>query len=63
MQAMKNKIPFNSPLCTKNQSNNLLKVAKNGHYSGDGPFTKQCHEWLEIYFKKNVYSLHHVHML
>lgn len=52
MQAMKNKIPFNSPLCTKNQSNNLLKVAKNGHYSGDGPFTKQCHEWLEIYFKK-----------
>ena len=41
MQAMKNKIPFNSPLCTKNQSNNLLKVAKNGHYSGDGPFTKQ----------------------
>ncbi len=51
MIAKKKKIPFNKPLCSKSQANNLLKVISNRHYSGDGPFTKQCHEWLDKHFK------------
>ena len=42
-------IPFNKPL--KNNNQNIYKlVEKNNFFSGDGPFTKKCHDWLENYY-------------
>lgn len=37
-------IPFNSPYVTGNEIYNISKALNSGHLSGDGPYTKACHE-------------------
>lgn len=41
------KIPFNRPACVGREIENIEQAIKNGHLSGNGPFTKLCHAWLE----------------
>src|SRR5690242_18224901 len=41
------KIPFNKPYMTGRELEYIAQAHANGHLSGDGPFTKQCHTWLE----------------
>jgi dTDP-4-amino-4,6-dideoxygalactose transaminase len=40
-------IPFNQPTRTANDSAYIQEALAGGHLSGDGPFTKRCHEMLE----------------
>jgi dTDP-4-amino-4,6-dideoxygalactose transaminase len=40
-------IPFNKPYMCGQELPNIRDAHTNGHLSGDGPFTKQCHVWLE----------------
>lgn len=40
-------IPFNRPYSTGKEANYIGKALSNGHISGDGQFTKKCHQWLE----------------
>ncbi len=40
-------IPFNRPLPAGNEVRYMLEAIENQHLSGDGPFTKKCHAWLE----------------
>ncbi len=40
-------IPFNKPFMTGRELSNIAQAHVNGHLSGDGPFTRQCHAWLE----------------
>lgn len=40
-------IPFNKPYMTGKELANIAQAHLNGHLSGDGPFTKRCHAWLE----------------
>jgi dTDP-4-amino-4,6-dideoxygalactose transaminase len=40
-------IPFNKPFMTGDELGNIARAHANGHLSGDGPFTRQCHQWLE----------------
>jgi dTDP-4-amino-4,6-dideoxygalactose transaminase len=40
-------IPFNRPCLTGNEYKYIAQAIANGHASGDGPFTKLCHELLE----------------
>lgn len=40
-------IPFNKPYMTGNEIRNIIEAHSHGHLSGDGPFTKRCHTWLE----------------
>ncbi len=44
------KIPFNKPLFIGNEKNYINKVIENNKLSGDGEFTKKCHQWLEKNF-------------
>lgn len=37
------RIPFNKPTIVGNEIEYILKSVHEGHISGDGPFTKQCH--------------------
>src|SRR3989338_8642131 len=41
------KIPFNMPYMTGQEIKYIKEAHANGHLSGDGPFTKRCHVWLE----------------
>jgi len=41
-----NRIPFNRPCQTGNEQQYMAQALANGHISGDGPFTKKCHELL-----------------
>lgn len=41
------KIPFNRPFMTGRELHNITLAHGQGHLSGDGPFTRQCHAWLE----------------
>ena len=41
-----NKIPFNKPYMTGRELLYIAEAHANGHLSGDGVFTKKCHEWL-----------------
>jgi len=41
-------IPFNRPCLSGNEYELVAEAIRNGHASGDGPFTKQCH----IFFEK-----------
>lgn len=41
------KIPFNKPYMTGEEVGNITSAYSNGVLSGDGPFTKRCHQWLE----------------
>lgn len=40
-------IPFNKPFMTGRELWYIAQAHTNGHLSGDGQFTKQCHRWLE----------------
>lgn len=40
-------IPFNKPYMTGKELWYISQAYHNGQLSGDGPFTKKCHEWLE----------------
>lgn len=40
-------IPFNRPFMTGRELWLISQAHANGHLSGDGPFTKRCHAWLE----------------
>lgn len=42
-----NSIPFNKPYMTGRELWYIAQAHTNGHLSGDGMFTKKCHEWLE----------------
>lgn len=48
------KIPFNKPFVTKNPLSNFKDVILNEKYSGDGPFTKACHDILEKIYNTKV---------
>ena len=41
-------IPFNKPYMTGRELPCIAEAHANGHLSGDGPFTKRCHEWLQV---------------
>jgi dTDP-4-amino-4,6-dideoxygalactose transaminase len=40
-------IPFNRPYVTGREADYIRQAIENHHLSGDGPFTRRCHEWLE----------------
>lgn len=40
-------IPFNRPHLVGRELHNIAQAHANGHLSGDGLFTRQCHAWLE----------------
>ncbi len=40
-------IPFNRPYTTGNELIYQAEVQRGLHLSGDGPFTKRCHQWIE----------------
>jgi len=40
-------IPFNKPPFTGNEEKYILESIKSSKISGDGPFTKKCHQWFE----------------
>ena len=40
-------IPFNKPYMTGEELECIREAHRNGHLSGEGPFTKRCHAWLE----------------
>jgi len=41
------KIPFNKPGLAGNELAYIADALQRGHISGDGAYTKRCHEWLE----------------
>ncbi len=44
---MSYRIPFNRPCLAGNEYPYIAQAIENGHASGDGPFTRKCHELLE----------------
>jgi dTDP-4-amino-4,6-dideoxygalactose transaminase len=40
-------IPFNRPYATGKEAVYAAEALRNHHLSGDGPFTKRCHQWIE----------------
>src|ERR1700694_1918160 len=46
-QIMSYRIPFNRPCLAGNEYKYIAEAIANGHASGDGPFTRRCHELLE----------------
>jgi dTDP-4-amino-4,6-dideoxygalactose transaminase len=40
-------IPFNRPYVTGRELVYVAEAHRNSHLSGDGPFTKRCHQWIE----------------
>lgn len=47
---MNEKVVFNSPLITGNETKYINKVILNEKLSGDGEFTHKCNHWFEEYF-------------
>ena len=41
------RVDFNRPLVVGNEFEYMKQAVENGHISGDGPFTKKCHAFLE----------------
>jgi dTDP-4-amino-4,6-dideoxygalactose transaminase len=41
------RIPFNTPHVTGRELEYIQQAVRNGHLSGNGPFTRQCQAWLE----------------
>ncbi len=39
-------IRFNRPYMTGTELSSIAQAHQNGHLSGDGPFTRECHAWL-----------------
>ena len=44
---MKLRVDFNRPITVGNEFEYMRQAIENVHISGDGPFTKKCHEFLE----------------
>ncbi len=44
---MSYRIPFNRPCLAGNEYKYIAEAIANGHASGDGPFTRRCHEFLQ----------------
>jgi dTDP-4-amino-4,6-dideoxygalactose transaminase len=44
---MSSLVPFNRPCLAGNEYRYIAEAIANGHASGDGPFTRRCHEILE----------------
>ncbi len=44
---MRNQIPFNRPTMVGKESRYIAEAVELGHISGDGEFTRRCHELLE----------------
>ena len=40
-------IPFNRPAVVGRELHNIVQAITDRHFSGDGSFTRRCHEWLE----------------
>ena len=40
-------IPFNRPCLVGSEYEYIAEAIANGHASGDGPFTRKCHDLLE----------------
>lgn len=40
-------IPFNKPFMTGRELGYIADAHANGHLSGDGPYTRRCHDWLQ----------------
>jgi dTDP-4-amino-4,6-dideoxygalactose transaminase len=40
-------VDFNRPLPVGREQEYVLQALQSGHISGDGPFTKKCHTWLQ----------------
>jgi dTDP-4-amino-4,6-dideoxygalactose transaminase len=40
-------IPFNRPAVVGRELENIMRALADRHLSGDGTFTRKCHEWLE----------------
>jgi dTDP-4-amino-4,6-dideoxygalactose transaminase len=40
-------IPFNRPAVVGRELDNIVQAIGDRHFSGDGSFTRRCHEWLE----------------
>lgn len=47
MKKIDSYIPFNLPYMTGKEQHYIAEAHLNGSLSGDGPFTKKCHGWLE----------------
>lgn len=47
MKKDKIKIPFNKPFIVGKELYNIAQAVVESHLSGDGPFTRRCHKWLE----------------
>jgi dTDP-4-amino-4,6-dideoxygalactose transaminase len=43
------RLPFNRPYTTGVEIDYIREAIKNGHLSGNGPFSKRCTSWLEEY--------------
>ncbi len=43
-------IPFNNPVSVGKEKEYLSQVVDSCYLSGDGPFTKKCHDWIEQRF-------------
>jgi dTDP-4-amino-4,6-dideoxygalactose transaminase len=43
------RIPFNRPHISGGEGANIAQAMADGHLSGDGSFTRRCHQWLEQY--------------
>lgn len=43
------RIPFNKACLAGNEMAYMAQAVTNGHISGDGPFSRKCHQWLEQY--------------
>jgi dTDP-4-amino-4,6-dideoxygalactose transaminase len=41
------KIPFNKPFIVGDELVNIARAVEQGQLSGDGPYTRLCHEWFE----------------
>mgnify|MGYP001475668653 CR=1 FL=1 len=52
-------IPFSIPYVSGNERTYIDEVFENSHFSGNGPFTKRCQEWLEDHFSCNRVLLTH----
>jgi dTDP-4-amino-4,6-dideoxygalactose transaminase len=44
-------IPYNKPFIVGKELYNIAQAVIESHLSGDGPFTKLCHQWLEDHLK------------
>jgi dTDP-4-amino-4,6-dideoxygalactose transaminase len=55
----KKSIPFNKPYMTGKELEYISQCHLNAQLSGDGPFTKKCHKWLEDELKVKKALLTH----